>query len=220
MKEALYKSIFIISLSMLIAFSSGLFSYKKLDLPLKIMFYYTCISILLGSCISAMSLKDINNIFLINTYTLIEFGLISSAYYFAFNFKKRAFLILHIVTICLVLGIYTLQTFKDPNLYNNALNAVVSIIMVIASVGYLIVKFHNGELEGDKKPFILLSVGTFMYFASSFLIVFIGSDNSLLSDIQVLWIYFIHSIFYLIFVIILSFAFLICMKQSGHSNLY
>jgi hypothetical protein len=220
MIDILLNSIFIISLSIIIALLAGIYSLKKLNAPLKIMYYYAWVSTVFGGIISIMSLKGTNNIFLINTYSLIEFLLIGTAYFVAFNFRKKVFLILFCIAICSVFGIYTIQTIKDPNIYNNALKAAISIIMVVASVGYLVAQFHKGELEGDKKPLILLAVGTFMYFASSFFIVLIGSDSSLLTEVQVLWIYLIHSIFYLIFVIILTFAFLICRRQSGHSNLY
>jgi len=220
MTEILLNSIFIISLSVLIALAAGIYSFQKLNTPLRIMYYYTWVSSVFGAIISIMSLKGINNIFLINTYSLIEFLLISTAYFVAFNFRKKVFLFLFCIAICSVFGIYTIQTIKDPDIYNNALKAAISIIMVITSVGYLVAQFYKGELEGNKKPLILLAVGTFMYFASSFFIVLVGSDSSLLTELQVLWIYLIHSIFYLIFVIILTFAFLICRRQSEHSNLY
>jgi hypothetical protein len=220
MKEILLNSIFIISLSIIIALFTGLISFRKLSLPLKIMASYTVVSTLVGAIISYMSFRRINNIYLVNAYSFIEFLFIITAFFIAFHFKQRFFTLLYIVLTGLVTAIYSIQTIKEPDLYNNALKATISIIMVIASVGYLIVRFYKAELEGDKKPFILLALGTFMYFASSFLIVLSGSDNSNLTEIQVLWIYLIHSIFYLIFVIILTLAFLLCRSQSEHSNLY
>jgi hypothetical protein len=220
MKDVLLNSIFIISLSVIIALFAGIYSFRKLSAPLKIMYYYTWVSTIMGGIISIMSMKGINNIHLINLYSLIEFIFISLAFYIAFNFKNKIFLPLFIFSIIAVSCIYIFQTIKDADSYNNTLKSAISIIMVVTSVGYLTVQFYKGEIEGENKPFILLSVGTFMYFAGSFLIVFVGSDNSLLSELQVLWIYLIHSIFYLIFVIFLTFAFLICRKQSEHSSLY
>jgi len=220
MKEILLNSIFVISLSIIIALFTGLFSFRKLSLPLKIMATYTGVSTLAGAIISLMSFKGINNIFLVNAYSFIEFLFIITAFFIAFKFKQKFFTLLYIALICLVTAIYSFQTIKEPGSYNNAMKATISIIMVIASVGYLIVRFYRAELEGDKKPFILLALGTFMYFASSFLIVLAGSDNSNLTELQVLWIYLIHSIFYFIFVIILTLSFLLCRNQSEHSSLY
>jgi hypothetical protein len=220
MKDVLLNSIFIISLSIIFALFAGIYSYRKLSAPLKIMYYYTWVSTIFGGIISIMSMKGINNIFLINLYSLFEFLIISLTYFVAFNFKRKIFVTIYILSLILVLSIYIIQTIKNAEVYNNTLKSAISILMVITSVGYLIVQFYKGELEGEKKPLILLAVGTFMYFAGSFLIVFVGSDNSLLSEMQVLWIYLIHSIFYLIFVIFLTIAFLICRKRSEHSNLY
>jgi hypothetical protein len=220
MEDVLLNSIFIISLSIIVALTAGIFAYRKLSVPLKIMCLYTCFSTIFGTIISITSINGINNIPLVNIYSLIEFSIILTAYYAAFRFTQKPFLMLFIFALILVTGIYLVQTIDNAKSYNNALKSAISIIMVITSVGYLITQFYNGELGGEKKPFIVLSVGTFMYFSSSFLIVLVGSNNSLLSELQVLWIYLIHSIFYLIFVIILTFAFLICRKQSGHLNLY
>jgi hypothetical protein len=219
MEKVLLNSIFIISLSIFIALIAGTISYRRLNIPLKIMCGYTWFSTLLGGVISIMSMKGINNILLVNIYALIEFVIMISVFYIVFDFKKRIFLFLFIIAITVVLGIYLVETLKNPYEYNNAMNSAISIIMVVVSVGYLITQFYKGELEGDKKPMLLLAVGTFMYFASTFLIVLTGSDNSLLNRLQVLWIYLIHSIFYLIFVIILTIAFLICREQSEHLNL-
>jgi len=218
MEKVLLNSIFIISLSIFIALIAGTFSYRRLNIPLKIMSVYTWFSALLGGVISIMSMKGINNILLVNIYALIEFVIMILVFYIIFNPKRKIFLFLFIIAITVVLGIYLVETIKNPFEYNNAMNSAISIIMVVVSVGYLITQFYKGELEGDKKPILLLAVGTFMYFASSFLIVLAGSDNSLLDRLQVIWIYLIHSIFYLIFVIILTIAFLICRKQSEHLN--
>jgi hypothetical protein len=219
MSNSLVYVIFGLSLSIFIALWAGLSAYRSLDRPLKLMFYYSILSATLGGFISVLSLCGRNNIFLVNLFSVFEFAFISAAYYFVFQLKGPKSLWAYSGLLAVVVSIYLYDAIVDVHEYNNGLKAVISLIMVAASLTYLIVELVRFDEERNNKAHLVLSVGVFMYYASSFLIVFAGSTNSLMSEQQVVWVYLIHSVFYFIFVLLLTFAFLLCKKPSGHLKL-
>lgn len=198
---------------MFIALILAIISYKKLTFPLRIMALYTLISSTMGGLISFMSMHGINNLFWINLFTFIEFLLITSFYYFSLTWKKNFRLFVFAFLNLIVFFIYLIYTIKLKNSYNNILNSTTSLSLVILSVIFLFSRFKiNLQSEADK-PQKIISIGVFMYFSSSFLILSLGSDASYLSELQTHWIYLIHSIFYLFFVISLSIAFILCIVK-------
>lgn len=219
MDKALFNIIFAISFSIFVALFSGIYAYTKLSTSFKILFYYTVFATLSNAVTSIMSMKGINNIFLINISSLIEYMMLSL--FFLLSVKTRKKLIyLYLFSVLIVSLVFIIGVFRDYKAFNNELKVLVSTIMVLMSTTFLISQFRKADLKINSKPIITVTIGTFTYYASSFLILLLGSDNNYISETEMLWIYFIHSIFYLIFVISLTSAFLQCMKQSDHSNLY
>lgn len=218
MKTILFNLIFAFSLSIFIPTIVGLFTYTKMNRPLRVLYIYTIASAIVGLIESLMSLNTINNIYLVNIAALIGYSFLGTVYYLAFNFKKRYFFWIHILLLFLIGCLYARKAIFDIYEYNNELHAATSGLLIVASVAYLISEFRKAEPGPFSKQLILISFGAFMYYSSSFLILFIGSNSSSMPEIQTIIIYLIHSIFYLIFVITLTIAFWICRKPSEHLN--
>ncbi len=218
MKATLFNLIFAFSLSIFIPTIVGFFAYSKMSKPLKLLYIYTVVSSIVGLVVSLMSLNNINNIYLVNINAVIGYILLSLVYFDAFNFFKKKLYWIHFTSVVLVVLVYLFRAINDIKQYNNELNILVSFFLILLSVVYLIFEFRKADPGPFSKQLILISFGVFMYYSSSFLIVIVGSDNTLISDMQMIIIYLIHSIFYLIFVITLTIAFWLCRKPSEHLN--
>lgn len=218
MKATLFNLIFAFSLSIFIPAIVGFFAYSKMSKPLKLLYIYTVVSSIVGLVVSLMSFSNINNIYLINISSVVGYGFLSTVYYWAYNFNKQKLFWIYIVGLVLVVGLYLRKAIFDINEYNNELHAATSSLLILAAIVYLISEFRRVEPGPHSKQIILISFGVFMYYSSSFLIVFVGSTNALMPEMQTIIIYLIHSIFYLIFVITLTIAFWLCRKPSEHLN--
>jgi hypothetical protein len=218
MKATLFNLIFAFSLSIFIPAIVGFFAYSKMSKPLKLLYIYTVVSSIVGLVVSLMSFSNTNNIYLVNLSSVVGYGFLSTVYFFVFDFKNPIKLWSYAFALTLILFLYLQKSLVDIRLYNNELHAVSSLLLVSASVVFLMREFRKAEPSKYSKQMILISFGVFMYYSSSFLIVLFGSDNALISEMQMIIIYLIHSIFYLIFVITLTIAFWLCRKPSEHLN--
>jgi hypothetical protein len=218
MKAILIHFIFAFSLSIFIPTIIGFFTYVNMGRPLRILYIYTVFSSIIGFIVSLMSMNTINNIYLVNINTVIGYIFLSSVYFNAFKFKIKRLFWIHITSILLVVLFYLYKAIGDIWQYNNELNFLVSFFLIFLSVVYLISEFRKADPGPFSKQLILISFGVFMYYSSSFLIVFVGSTNASMPEMQTIIIYLIHSIFYLIFVITLTIAFWLCRKPSEHLN--
>lgn len=218
MKSILFNLIFAFSLSVFIPSVVGFFSYSKMSRPLKLLYLYTVMSSIVGLVVSLMSFNNINNIFLVNLSSVIGYAFLSIVYFWVFDFKTKFKLWFYVLSLMCVIGLYLYKLNFGISFYNNELHGLTSLLLVTSSILYLLREFRKAEPSPNSKQMILVSFGVFMYYSSSFLIVLFGSNNMLISEIQMIIIYLIHSIFYLIFVITLTIAFWLCRKPSEHLN--
>ncbi len=191
----------------LIPIAIGFFRYNQLSIALRSVFWF-CVT---GFCLDAIGrvfwVLSIPNLFLGHLSTIVEFVFFANVYRFALRgFVKPALIpaIIGLFTLLAIINTIFLQSFKFNNSNIKIIEAVLLIAFALVFFYKLVHELVVSRLE--KYPMFWVNCAVIIYFSSN-LFVFIYSNYLLLYSKQLgIQIWFIHSLFFILFHIILAFS--------------
>jgi hypothetical protein len=169
---------FISSLTYLIPAIAGIWRFKRLERPMKV-FLLLCV----WSCIETtaeyiLSLRHINNSFLINYYFLIDSLFLSILYSYATEDKrtKRSFFFLTLIFCCV--WVFDSLYFSVPDQLNSEMAVTSRIFIIIVSILIVLDVMKKTDRLLIDEPIFWVSAGYALYSAGVLLIF--GLSNELL----------------------------------------
>jgi hypothetical protein len=207
----LYNLIHVFSSSIFIALIIGIFTFSKLSSDLRIIFYYTVISSIIGAIMVYFSYRNINNTIYYNTFAVLEYFLLSYAIWR--NQKANINKWLLIIGTSILSIMFFISLIDDSIIYNNTLKFTEASLLIILSVTFFARVFGDSFLKVAKDPFRYIIIGIFIYFSSSILISTAGNQTQLFTRDQLFIFFTIHAAFYAIMVFLIIISFVKCYKK-------
>lgn len=211
MNNSLYFLLISLSLSIYIAMIIGVFTFKKLSRDLRIIFYYSITSSIIGSLMTYLSLININNTVYYNSFSILEFAFLSFALWI--NQKHNIYKWIGIIGGIILIILFTISFLEKSLIYNNTLRLAEASLLIILAIIYLVRIFGDSFLSIAKDPFKYVMVGIFTYFSSSILILSAGNQTQLFTPQQLIILFNINAIFYTLMVLLISISFIKCYRK-------
>jgi hypothetical protein len=142
--------------------------YKRLDISLKVMMFFLVFIAIMNTIITVLSMKSINNLFLVHIYTVFEFAFLS--WFYKLQLKGLANKIIPVLiglfTLLCLVNYFFIQKSDQSNTYTRSIEAVIII-------GYCILLFSKQSLAESGIPWRKISVnwinvGVLMYYSGCF----------------------------------------------------
>lgn len=159
----MYLSTFSILLPLLL----GAVFFRYLATPLRVLYILVVLATMLETWVIILNLKGLNNLFLFNYYTLIEFAFISGVFTIIFQIKRNRVLIAVISTLVMTYMMYSLFT-NDLNEIDSQNRIIESSVIIVYSLLFIAV-----ALNKFKAPY--LEMNTYFVLISGWLIYFVGT---------------------------------------------
>ena len=206
-------------LSILLPLAAGWRRYRQLPPSLQNIFWFCVGAFLLDACSRILWLLSIPNLFFGHISTLVEFLFLTNAFRLTFGNFISSRLMYAVMAIFSLLAIANSTFLQDFQLNNSYIKILESAILILLSLTYyykLILEMKVFHLE--RHPFFWINTAILIYFSSS-LFVFIYSNYLLYYSHQAgIQIWFIHSLFFILFNCILSIGLWIVPKNSNLSS--
>lgn len=160
----MYLSTFSILLPLLL----GAVFFRYLATPLRVLYLLVVVATMLETWVIILNLKGLNNLFLFNYYTLIEFAFLSGVFITIFQIKRNRVLIAVISTLVMTYMVYSLFA-NDLNEKIDSQNRIIeSSVIIMYSLLFIAV-----ALNKFKAPY--LEMNTYFVLISGWLIYFVGT---------------------------------------------
>ncbi len=182
------------------------FKTLKRSLPLRVLFCLIIISLIVDVVGRIMQFNGIHNIWLYNTYTLIEYSLFTLFYLSLFSIKRNMKIVIgvfYIMALTVMIIITISQSFHEH--LNSVAMGLRSLILICFAALYF--KDMLSKLEYDtpwENPFFWINSGILLFFSGGFFI-FIFSDYRDTTRMINLW--DIHNIIHIIYNILIIIGF-------------
>jgi hypothetical protein len=181
----------------------GFVRYKRVKAEYKALVWLSVLTFILDGTSNMLWLQKMNNIFISNFHTLLQFGVISYIYHKSFKgFVPKNFILWvgFAFLVFFTINMATVQGFWLMNTYSKTLESIILIVYALMSF----YQFAN-ELKIERiseYPMFWFSSGVLIYFSSN-IFIFILSNYFLEYSTQFyVRIWAIHAIFYIAFQII------------------
>lgn len=147
----------------------GTIKYRKLDFPLKIIYYYVLFDAIINIILYILDKNNITNLFFINLFSIIEFFVLVLVYSRILINKNILWLVKASYFIFLFVVLYTFVFYQQLNEFANHLKIFESTFLIIFASSYLYSKISN---EGDiaKDAYSWFSIAVLMYFITTILV--------------------------------------------------
>jgi len=157
---------------------AGIWRFKQLDRPMK-MFFLLCVwSLIEVTAEYILSVKHINNSFLINYYFLIDSLFLSVVYSYSIEDKRTKRIILILAMLFIVIWVIDELTFAVPGQLNNEMAVTSRIFIIVASILIVLAVMKKTDSLLIDRPIFWVSMGYVLYSAGVLLIF--GLSNELL----------------------------------------
>lgn len=177
----------------------GCFKHSSLKNDLKLVFYLLLISLFMDSINIYMAESSINNMTVVNLFTIIEFTFLSLFYKPFYNsIYKISFYF--IITPFIIFAIVNTVIVNDLTLYNSTLVTLEAIFFIILSCGafYFILKMLLYE-DLFQEPFFWINSAILIYFAGSTFFFGFVSFAQKYNPKALVFIFPIHSVLHIIY---------------------
>lgn len=195
-----------LKLLMIIPLISGIVHFKKLDFPLKLLFYYVIFDIVIITITGILRERNMNNLLFINLFIVVEFYLISSVFSLIIENKvvKRIIKTSYLLFASLIL--FTFVYYQLLNEYANHLILFESFFFIVFTSTYL---FSQIKQEKDilNDPYAWFSIAVLMYFITTFLVYASFHKLAKLDKTVFMQVWLIKNGFMYLYFIIIAIAF-------------
>ncbi len=158
---------YIVPCSIAIPLLFGLYRYKRLAVPYKIILYFLVMSAVVNGIAVVLAIENIPNLIVFHLYTILEFGCISwfYSYFFQSTLKSSVVWIVGIFTLLCIVNVLFIQTTLF-NTYSRSLEAIII-------VGYCILYFSKQSVSNEadtwgSKGINWINSGILLYYSSCF----------------------------------------------------
>ena len=166
------------ALTYLIPVLAGTWQFKRLDYPMKI-FFLLCVLSLIGVAIEyILSIKHINNSFLINYYFLLDSLFLSVVYSYSIEDKRTKRIILILTMLFIVSWVVDKLMFAVPHQMNSEMAVTSRVYIIVASTLMVLAIMKKTDSLLVDRPVFWVSTGYVLYSAGVVLIF--GLSNELL----------------------------------------
>jgi hypothetical protein len=168
---------FISALTYLIPPLAGIWRFKRLDRPMK-MFFLLCVWSLIDVITEyILSVKHINNYFLINYYFLLDSLFLSVVYSYSIEDKRTKRIILILAMLFIVIWVVDKLMFAVPGQMNNEMAVTSRLFIIIASILIVVAVMKKTDSLLIDRPIFWVSTGSVLY-STGVLLIF-GLSNEL-----------------------------------------
>lgn len=188
------------SLVTFIPFTIGLLKFKKLDKPLRLIFYLIALGCLFNLLMIYFGLVYKKNVWLEHIYTIVEFFLIASFFYRSFErqvIKKIVTILMIIFTIIVAINKIYLEDFNKIDNYTLTIN---SILLLIVSSMFLVDYLSKNLIVELRDYRFIITVGFMIYFGGNLFIF------ALSNDVKGIWI--VHNLISLMLTLVYTLVFI------------
>lgn len=169
---------FISLLTYLIPPLAGIWRFKRLTRPMK-MFFLLCVWSLIDVTAGyILSMKHINNSFLINYYFLIDSLFLSVVYSLSIEDKRTKRIILILAILFIVIWVVDKLIFAVPGQMNNEMAVTSRVFIIVASIVIVLAVMKKTDSLLIDRPIFWVSTGYVLY-SAGVLFIF-GLSNELL----------------------------------------
>ena len=166
------------TLTYLIPLLAGIWQFKRLDRPMKMFFLLCVLSLIEVTAEYILSVKHINNSFLINYYFLIDSLFLSVVYLYSIEDKRTKRIILILAILFIVIWVLDSLIFAVPGQMNNEMAVTSRIFIIVASIVIVLAVMKKTDSLLIDNPIFWVSTGYVLY-SAGVLFVF-GLSNELL----------------------------------------
>jgi len=167
---------YIVPFSGVIPLVIGLYKFRSLDSPLRIMTCYLLLSICCSIAGSILASQNINNMPVAHIYTFLELILLSVFYMNVFRQSFFRYLIAFLsLSLLVFLAIDTLLPGKIYHFNNNG-KSLEALLFILCSVGYFISALDTDHKAAKSSPVLTyINAGLLVYFSSSLVLFIINT---------------------------------------------
>lgn len=187
----IYLGYFILAINTLLYFKS----YRNKSMAFKIFSFYLLLCLIIQLNATYLRISEEHNLFLSHYYFIGQFVFLSVFYFHLF--KKQLYKLILKIFFLIILLALSIQYYTDPLLYDT-FNLLEIIICSIPLVIYAFLYFTE-NIENDKKHFIYLNSGVFIYLLSSTLLFVAGNYVSSSVSFWNRFIWSLNAILYLVY---------------------
>ncbi len=193
------------SFSILIPLLLSLNYIRTFNLSLKVLFIYILLSILVEILTGYLSINNINNLFIYYYFSFLEFVLFVIIYFHILNIYRKKMLMWCIISIFGLICLIDFLLLGGDNKMNELSRNVESVSLITLSIFYFNSLIKNSDGQNLLQQFSFwFNSSIIIYFSGSFFI-FLFSNYMLDESPDTFFaIYAIHSIFNIIFNILLA----------------
>ena len=169
MYQLYYSIIDFMQYLLLIPIFIGAFTFRRLNLPLKLIFYYVIFNTIITIVTRILAAYSTNNLMFINFFNIVEIFLITYVFSLIINNKKVKLIIRISYIFFLLIIVYTFFFYQNINEYAYHLKLFESFFFIYFGATYL---FNAIKKEKDiiNDSFALFSIAVLMYFITTFLV--------------------------------------------------
>ncbi|MDP1676703.1 MAG: hypothetical protein Q8L88_07520 [Bacteroidota bacterium] len=164
---------------------AGLFQWKKLNSPLKILTLFFCFSVLHVIAEETLRRMSINNLFLQNIHQVVE---VESFLYFFWTWSKQRILkdgIQYAAMIYLVVWTLNKVYFEQPEQFNESMSTIANFFLIVVSIFVLLELSKTATVSLLSHTIFWIGSGTILYFSGT--IIIFSLSNTIL---QIGFLYF------------------------------
>ena len=187
----IYLGYFILAINTLLYFKS----YRNKSMAFKIFSFYLLLCLIIQLYATYLRISKEYNLFLSHYYFIGQFVFLSVFYIHLF--KKQLFKSILKILFFIILLVLSIQYYTNPLLYDS-FNLIEIVICSIPLVIYAFLYFTE-NIENDKKDFIYLNSGVFIYLLSSTLLFVAGNYVSSSVSFWNRFIWSLNAILYLVY---------------------
>lgn len=166
------------ALTYLIPPLAGIWRFKQLDRAMKMFFLLCACSLLEVAAEYILSVRHINNSFLINYYFLIDSLFLSVVYSYSIEDKRTKRIILILAILFIVIWVVDRLIFAVPGQMNNEMAVTSRIFIIVVSILIVLAVMKKTDSLLIDRPIFWVSTGYVIY-SAGVLFIF-GLSNELL----------------------------------------
>ncbi len=198
---------------MLIPVIIGIFHWKNLTTIFKAIVVYCLFVFTASTILNYMAMNGIHNMIHSHILTIMDAFFLFAIFLYKFRLPKKKSLLISVPIFFIGLYFLLLPLNNAESLFSGYLIVFSNTLVIILSVLFLILNMKSYKNSDDTDAFRIFSIALFMFYSSSFLIDFIGSKEGLFSVRQFTILFFIRSIFYTCYCLLISYSIHICAKN-------
>ncbi len=173
-------NIIITSFFELLAILAGLYCWKLLSLPYRLLLIQVVLALIIEITGWAINkYLHINNLWLFNIYAIIEvwlLGLACSMFITVRKIEKLIWFLLPLITICWIVSVFVNGFFE----FNNWIVVAIAIFYVVFYIAALFSSSIFGQKKALAQPLFLVAIAIIIYYAT--IIPLFGLMNHLVKD--------------------------------------